>query len=275
MLKIHGDYHMHTSYSDGKGSVMDMVRVAQERGLKEIAITDHSFGKITKGLRKRYWQELKADIIKAREIMPVLLGVEANLATTNGQIDIHDDLRSDLDIVLFGVHVMVTFSFRAMVTFCLPNLFFRVLGWTPKSQIRRNTRIVKRVLENNHIDIYTHPSRYFKVDVLEVASICKERGILIELNSKKISFRPVDFERMSQMGCSFIIGSDAHSPRNVGDFTRVQEFLKNCDYDKSCIINLNKTFTEYKNEQLSGGNQNRNTEFAKPIKRRSFWNRWF
>ncbi|MFR6641738.1 MAG: PHP domain-containing protein [Christensenellales bacterium] len=38
-----GDYHTHTYYSHGKGTIEDNVRAAAEKGLKQIAITDHGF----------------------------------------------------------------------------------------------------------------------------------------------------------------------------------------------------------------------------------------
>jgi histidinol phosphatase-like PHP family hydrolase len=117
------------------------------------------------------------------------------------------------------------------------------------------------------------------LDVVDVARVCAGRGTLIELNSKKISFRPIDFERMAQVGAKFIINSDAHSPKRVGDIARAEEFLKNCDYDQSIIINLNQTFTEYKSgkkggdENISERNQDGNPTDA-PSKKRG-WRRWF
>jgi putative hydrolase len=256
-MKILGDYHMHTKYSDGKDAVSDMVRRAKERGLTEIAITDHGFGKIFKGLKMRQFEKLRGDIQSARGEMPVLFGVESNMVSTRGHIDIPEKWLEKFDIMLFGVHLNVAYSFRAMVGFVFPNLFFKfILNHTPKFMVRRNTKIVKRVIEKNKIDIWTHPSKYFRVDVVEIAKTCAERGTLIELNSKRISFRPIDFERMAATGASFIINSDAHCTRRVGDITKAEEFLKNCDYDPTKIINLNTIFTEWKkNGKLFERNQ--------------------
>ena len=39
---IRGDLHMHTTATDGKATLEEMVAAAQERGLEYIAITDHS-----------------------------------------------------------------------------------------------------------------------------------------------------------------------------------------------------------------------------------------
>lgn len=42
-MEILGDYHTHTVFSHGHGSIEDNVKAAIKMGLKEIAITDHGF----------------------------------------------------------------------------------------------------------------------------------------------------------------------------------------------------------------------------------------
>jgi len=275
-VKIHGDYHMHTTYSDGRASVMEMVQTAKERGLKEIAITDHGVGKITKTLRKSGLEKQIGEIESARSEMPVLVGVEANIISTTGCIDVSDEMREKLDIVLCGVHVLVFFSLRAFFGFCLPNLFWRLIRFTPKFQKRYNTQIVVRAIEKNHIDILTHPNKYFKLDVVEVAKACAERGTLIELSSQKISFRPIDFERMQAVGAKFIINSDSHSTKRVGDTIRVEEFLKHCDYKHSAIINLHKTFTQYRTEKENPDHDITERDKERDSKPKTgFFKRWF
>jgi len=275
-MKLYGDYHTHTTYSDGKASVMEMVRAAKDAGLQEIAITDHSINKFN-GLRRSNFEKLASDVESARCEMPVLLGVEADVMCVDGRIDVDAKMLEKLDIVLFGVHKFVVYSFRGFFGFFLPNMLFNLIRWVPKFQIRRNTEIVKRVIEKNNIDIWVHPNRYFKLDVLDVARLCVERKTLIELNSKKISFRQIDFERMTKMGCKFIIGSDAHTTRRIGDTTMVEEFLKTCEYNPADIINLNQTYTEYKKGKTTQNdiiepNQNGNPEITEqPAKKR----RWF
>jgi len=260
-VKLLGDYHIHTTFSDGKNSVIEMVRSAKDAGLKECAITDHGFGRVIKGLRKKSFGKLVGEIESARSEMPVLVGVEANLRSLRGDIDIPKQYRDKFDIVLCGVHMAVNYTPLAFLTFEIPNLFFRfILHYTPKFMVRRNTRTVQKAIERNHIDVWTHPNKYFKVDVVEISKTCAERGTLVELNGKRISFRPIDFERMCRNGANFIIGSDAHDTRRVGSMTKVEEFLRNCDYDPACIININKTFTEWKNERIHEQNETRDSE---------------
>jgi len=255
-MKISGDYHMHTTYSDGRASVIDMVHRAKELGLSEIAITDHGFA-LRSGIKRDKLDYLKTDIDAARAQvpeLPILFGIESNLTDTDGTIDVDAETRGKLDLLLFGIHLNVKYTARAIFTFLIPNLFYLAIRRTPPWRVKKNTAIVKATIENNKIDIWVHPSRYARVDVVEIAKTCAERGTLVELNGKKISFRPIDFERMLAVGARFIINSDAHDPRRIAEVDRVFEFLKNCDYNESDIVNLNQTLTEYKNE-LSGRNQ--------------------
>ena len=246
IMKIIGDYHMHTRFSDGKDTVIEMTRAAKEKGLSEIAITDHVFGHFGAGVRRRNFENLRGQVESARGQMPVLLGLESNLTSSDGRIDVDKEMRKDLDILLFGVHIRVLYSFGIFLTFLLPNLFWQVIHWTPKGRVRKNTKIIQRAIEKNDIDIWTHPNLYAKVDVVEVARTCVDRNTLIELNGKRIKFRPIDFERMLAVGAKFIIGSDAHSTKRIADTERVEEFLKNCDYDENDIINLVQSYTEYR-----------------------------
>jgi putative hydrolase len=254
-VKIFGDYHTHSNYSDGKAAVIEMARSGKERGLAEMAMTDHGFRKMFGGLREKTFDKYIGEIESARGEMPVLKGIEANVVSCHGRIDVPQKHAGKFDIVLCGVHINVWYSLGAWLTFCLPNLFWRLVGVTPGFQIRHNTKIVCRAIEKNDIDIWTHMNRYFRVNVVDVARTCAERGTVVELNSRRISFRPIDFERMQKLGCKFIIGSDAHIRRRVGDFYRVEEFLKNCEYNPASIINLNSTWTDWK----KGGEKNDDT----------------
>ena len=56
-----GDYHTHTKYSHGKGTVLENACGAKEKGLKEIGISDHGFSHPAFGLTKRKLGGLKTD----------------------------------------------------------------------------------------------------------------------------------------------------------------------------------------------------------------------
>jgi len=244
-MRIVADYHTHTDNSDGKATVEQIVYAAKSAGLSEVAITDHGHGKWLNGLKPKQYSMMKALVEKCGvdNDIKTLFGVEANITGSAGQIDFFAEDYDNVDIVLCGIHRFVKpATFFSIFTYILPNWFFGTARYWPKSRIRKNTELVKRAIAENRIDIYVHPNRYFKVDVVDIAKTCAERGTLIELNSKKISFRPIDFERMTAVGAKFVICSDAHTPRRVGNITKVVDFLKLCEWQPKDIINMEGTF---------------------------------
>jgi len=66
-MLLYGDYHTHTRYSHGKGSVKDNAQAAYEKGLKEIAITDHGFGHIFFGVKRKKIDEIRQKITEAEK----------------------------------------------------------------------------------------------------------------------------------------------------------------------------------------------------------------
>jgi putative hydrolase len=253
-MKLYGDLHTHTIYSDGHSTVEENVKAAVQRGLKQLAITDHGCGKFFgAGMKKADYDIIKAQIKKysAEHSIEVLFGVEANITGSGGQTDIKTEERGEFEIFLCGIHRGVK-AHRLIdyFTFFIPNWFWELIHFTPKGRIKKNTATVINAIEKNNIDILVHPNRYFRTNVLEVAKACIQRGTVMELNSKKISFRPIDFERMTLMGAKFVISSDAHHSKNVGKADRVEEFLKLCDYPADAIINADKPFIRPKGKVL-------------------------
>ena len=61
-----GDYHTHTIYSHGKGTVEENVRQAIKMGLKEIAITDHGFRHMMYNVSRAQFVSLIEDVKEAR-----------------------------------------------------------------------------------------------------------------------------------------------------------------------------------------------------------------
>ena len=244
-MKTLGDYHTHTDNSDGKATVEEMVRAAKDASLREIAITEHGHGKCSGGLNPKKYSMVKALVEKCGQDhgIKTLFGIEANITGGAGQIDLCEEDYGNVDIVLCGIHRFVrSANFISFFTFFMPNWFAGIFHFWSKNRIRKNTEAVKRALAENNVDIYVHPNRYFRVDVVEVAKVCAERNVLVELNNRKISFRPIDFERMAAAGAKFIINSDAHTPRRVGTDARVFDFLKLCDWKPETIVNIDNTF---------------------------------
>ena len=76
---LFGDYHTHTKYSGhghGKGTILENASVAADKGLKQIAITDHGFNHKIYGVKRGDIAQVKEDILNAKEVtgVDILLG---------------------------------------------------------------------------------------------------------------------------------------------------------------------------------------------------------
>src|SRR5699024_3959910 len=108
-MNIIGDYHTHTIYSHGKGTIRDNVEEAFKKGLQEIAICDHGPGHFTYGIKREDIKKMRKEIDELnKEFQPkglkILLGVEANIIRYDGTIDVDDEIIEFLDILLLGYH---------------------------------------------------------------------------------------------------------------------------------------------------------------------------
>lgn len=243
-MLLYGDYHTHTRYSHGTGSVEDNVKAAKKIGLKEIAITDHGLKHIAFGLKKRKLKKYTRDIKAAQEKygITVYKGVEANLISLNGQIDMTDEEISQFDIILCGYHKFIRPStLKDFFKFFAPNYIIDVLDLkvTPK-RIKMNTEAVINNIKNFPVDVLTHINYGLKVDCKAVATVCAECGTYIEINGKRISYSDKEMQDMIDTGVDFIVNSDAHSPHRVAEVSKCINLIQklNIPYDR--IANFNK-----------------------------------
>lgn len=241
-MRLFGDYHTHTRYSHGYGTIEDNVKVAVKKGLKEIAITDHGFNhKYFKVLRKNL-PLIKRQIndLENKYDIKILLGIEANLIGQNGEIDLTQEELEHFDIVLMGFHKAVyAASINDRFTFLLPNFFGRMFGFNNKL-IQKNTNAYIKAIKSGHIDIVTHLNYGCKVDVVKVAKECKKQGVLLELNAKRIYFSKKEIKEIIKTGVKFVINSDAHSKNKVGHSPLGFKFALKYNIPITQIANINK-----------------------------------
>mgnify|MGYP002521277187 FL=1 len=244
-MALLGDYHTHTKYSrhgHGKSTVEENVRAAYEKGLRQIAITDHGFNQKVFGVRRKDIPQVKADIEDAKERYPidVLLGVEANLLDSQGNIDIVDSDYDNLDIVLCGFHRYVqSTSAREQWKFIFKNIMCELFHHTSKRQREKNTNAYINAMRKYDIDIITHLNHACKVDVEKVARVAKETNTLIELNGKRLGMSDKEIMTCYELGCKFVIDSDAHHYKRVGECHLGLAAALRLRLPDSCIVNYN------------------------------------
>ena len=244
-MLLFGDYHTHTIYSrhnHGKGTVLENASVAADKGLKQIAITDHGFNHEFFGIKRKNIPQLHEDILNAKEItgVDILLGVESNLISLDGDVDIKEEDFDDLDILLMGYHRLVT-------TNTLKDKF--LLNWAnafdkafrpSKERINRNTTAFLKALDKYPIDVITHLNYGFQTDTIAVAKMAKQKGVYVELNGKRINFTDEEIEIMVSEGIKFIVNSDAHRPENVGEVNNGMNLVYRHNIPLSQVANIDK-----------------------------------
>ena len=220
---FYGDYHTHTTFSHGKGSVRENVAVAAQKGLREIAITDHGLRHVIFGLRTRKIPELRAEIDAAMAEFPsvnVLLGVEANLCGRRGNVDVRDDQKELFELIIGGYHKAVYMKrFSEYFTLHANSVYEKLTGRPTRKMIARNTDAIIKAIQKFPLAVLTHISYGLTMEPVPVAECCAEYGTLLELNGKRINVTDKQFEDVLKTDVKFIVNSDAHLPENVGNFT--------------------------------------------------------
>lgn len=256
---ITADYHTHTTYSHGKGSILDNALSAKEKGLKEIGISDHGFSHPAFGLRKRYVPKMRRECDEATEKtgVKVLLGIESNITGTDGSVDLKPDLYGYFDIFLAGIHKFILYKIRSIFSLFIPNQFnsmFRIKS-VPKRLIETNTKTLINTIKKNPVDAITHINFCCFSDPVEVAKAAADYGTYIEINSKKVHLSDEEWYKVLNTGARFIISSDAHLPRRVANFNLATEMIERINFPLDRIDNIDGRlpkfrFKEYKEKNL-------------------------
>ena len=241
MIYPKADYHTHTTYSHGTGSVMDSAIVAKERSIETIAITDHGFNHSAYGIKREDLPKLRADIDEAKKQtgVNILLGVEANIISASGEIDIKKEDFKYIEILVMGYHKSAKGSLKDTICFVWKNV---ICGWFKKfskKQIEINTAAYINAIKKYPIDIIAHLGHSCKVNCYEIAKVCEETNTYIELNGKRITFTKQDVEDMLKTNVKFVADSDAHSADRIGDIKLGYEVADMYNIPHDRIVNLN------------------------------------
>lgn len=240
-MKIFADYHTHTLYSHGKGSIEDNVLEAKNKGLREIAITDHGPSHFMYGITPSSLVKMRQEIDRLNRKYPdinVLLGVEANVVSMDGGLDVDRNILSMLDILLVGFHFgALPASIRDGYNIHVKNFVGR---WSKKlgTGIRQdNTRALVRAMDRYPVRIITHPGAKADIDTKDLAEAAAQRNVALEINSSH-GYMTVDYVKIAaKQGVKFVLGSDAHTPKRVGEVEASIGVARRAGLTASDIIN--------------------------------------
>lgn len=223
MWRLIADYHTHTRYSHGTGTIGDNVRQAQKRGLEIIGIADHgpASWKHLGVADLDVFNQIIAETRQARREfsgIEVLAGTEANIISYDGELDVPLAMQKKLDQVLAGFHLTIhPRSFGEGVRYLTHWSLGKIHPRIRQKARADNTKAIVEAVYRNQIDIITHPGLKISIDTPELARACVKRGTALEINSKH-GVHSLGFIRAAaREGAVFAIGSDAHCPERVGD----------------------------------------------------------
>jgi putative hydrolase len=244
MWRVIADYHTHTQYSHGTGTIYDNAIAAKEQGLEILGIADHgpaNWGHIG-STNLAVFDQIIAETKKVQQEISgvrILAGTEANIISYEGDLDIPLELQKRLDQVLAGFHVTIRpKSFQDGAQF--------VTGWvlarlSPREkQIARNdnTKAVVEAVYRNDIDIITHPGLNISIDTPELARACVKNDTALEINTLH-GVQSVNFIQAAAFeGVKFAIGSDAHQPERVGRLSSGVMAAQNAGLKPEQVINI-------------------------------------
>lgn len=219
-----------------------MVQAALSQGLQEVAITDHGPASLLFPGEEEDFLSFQEHLYQLREKYPgirLLMGVEANIISSQGDLDISLGLIQKLDILLAGLHLNIRSSrgfgpfFRTrnlLHSYLSPRLFPGVLD--------QNSQAVIQALERYPITILTHPGLHFPIDMGPVAQVAAQEGTFMELNARHQGMGVFYLQQVVQAGARLVVNSDAHHPQEVGAVECLYPLIQAADVPEDSFFNL-------------------------------------
>jgi len=198
LKEVKGDFHIHSSYSDGASSPREIALKAKELGYKFVGICDHSQGlKVAKGLSEKDVEKKIEEIKKLNKKLrgiKILCGTEVDILN-DGSLDYPGYILKKFDLVIAAIH----YGFKQT-----------------KHQL---TKRIVSACKNKYVDIIAHPTgRLFGVreeyplEWREVFKAAKDNQIALEINTypERLDLNDLNCIRAKKEGIKFALGSDAH-----------------------------------------------------------------
>jgi DNA polymerase (family X) len=185
LTDVKGDLHSHTTYSDGRDSLEQMVLAARARGYKYYAVTDHPRGTLAE-------QDLEIDALNERlKPFRILKGIEVNIRI-DGSLSLPDEVLAKRDWVMASLHAAFD---------------------------RSPTERVLTAMENSHVDCIGHLTAR-KINIRPAANIDFERvvakaletGTFFEINAQpnRLDLRDSQARLAGEAGVKIAVNTDAH-----------------------------------------------------------------
>jgi DNA polymerase (family 10) len=201
---IRGDLQMHSTWSDGKHSIEEMLEACAARGYEYFALTDHSqalamTGGLDAAKLARQLDEIDGIASRHPEIR-FLRSMEVDILA-DGSLDMDDESLERLDLVVISIHSK--------------------FDLTRAQQTKRMTRAIEHPLT----DIVGHPTGRIigrrdpiELDLAEVLDCAAENHVAMELNAhpNRLDLRDTELMEAKKRGVPIVISTDAHHVDELG-----------------------------------------------------------
>lgn len=242
--RLRGFFHVHTDYSDGSGTIEEMVAGARDRGYRYLGISDHSQSAFyANGLKepriRQQWAEIEAVQTRYPEIH-IFKGIEADILP-DGTMDYPDDLLSQFDFVIASVHSRFNLS--------------------QEDQTRR----VCRALANPYVTMLGHPTGRlllsrpgYRLNMAQVLETARTHGKVMEINGSRhrldLDWR--DIRVGKALGLKFSLNPDAHAVDELDNIRLAVNVAQKGGLVEEDIVNTSplsamKAFLRHKSLQSS------------------------
>ena len=190
---IQGDLHVHTTYSDGRHSLEEMLAAALEQGHRYVAICDHA-RRLHDGRLERQAEEIAALNARFGARLTVLSGVEVDIRA-DGSLDLPDAALAERDWVVASIHS----GFDA-------------------SREKLTARLLA-AMESPHVDCIGHPTGRkigkrlpYELDLETVLMKAVETGTFLEINAQpdRLDLSDTLARAAGEAGVRIVVSTDAH-----------------------------------------------------------------
>jgi len=202
---LRGDFHLHSTWSDGRDSLEAMIAACAARGYQYHSISDHSWGRGRIGVNP---EELAAQRARVRELgdrygIVTLCSSEVDIRA-DGSLDFDEEVLAGLDIVVGSVHSAFN-----------------------QSRDEMTARLI-RACENPYVTIIGHPTgrhietfEGYDFDYDAVFTAAARTGTALEIDGQpsRLDLPSSLARRAKAFGVTFTCDSDAHGVEqleNVG-----------------------------------------------------------
>jgi DNA polymerase (family 10) len=202
---IRGDLHMHSTWSDGKATILEMATAARDLGYEYVAICDHTPNvRVVPGLDadelRRQGEEIAA---VNEELAPfrVLRGTEVDVRA-DGTLDLPDDVLAELEWVQLSLHAGQR---------------------QPRDEL---TRKVTEAMRHPAVRALSHPKGRIinhrppnALDLERTFEVALETGVALETNGlpDRLDLSGPEIRLAIEAGVPIVVSTDAHSVRGLGN----------------------------------------------------------